>query len=130
MRQHGEYHIEWREPILWVRYQGTWNVQAVEALHAEVRSFWTQDPQRRWAMLTDAREWEGGTPEVFARWWDFFTDAVAHGLDAVSDVLPSSFHALLVRDLAERAQAITRFQHSASVQEAQAWLASQGYGKV
>lgn len=127
LRQHGRYAIHWQPPVLLVRYEGAWNEQAVIALHAEARALWATLPPGPWAMLTDATQWEGGTPEVFARWTAFFEDAVRHGLTTVTDVLPSHFHELLVRDLAAQASRLARHRTSRNLAEAWTWLAEQGF---
>lgn len=127
LRQHGQYQIHWQRPVLLVRYEGTWNEQAVIALHAEARAMWQDWPPGPWAMLTDATHWDGGTPEVFVRWAAFFEDAVRHGMTTVTDVLPSHFHELLVRRLAEQASRMALHRTSHSLPEAWAWLAAQGF---
>lgn len=127
MRQHGSFTMAWNGPILVVTYQDTWNEEAVIALHAAARAAWTNCPLPQWAMLTNASQWDGGTPEVLHRWWNFFEDAVQHGMATVTDILPTSFHALLVKGLADRASSMVCYQRSANLAEAYRWLKSQGY---
>lgn len=127
MRQHGSFSLIWNGPILVVAYQELWNVEAVVALHAEARDAWSQRGSMPWAMLTDASQWEGGTPEVLERWWVFFGDAVANGLTTVTDILPTSFHALVIQDLADRASSMANYKRSEGRADAFAWLASQGF---
>lgn len=130
MRQHGSFTMAWNGPILVVTYQDTWNEEAVIALHAAARAAWTNCPLPQWAMLTNASQWDGGTPEVLHRWWNFFEDAVQHGMATVTDILPTSFHALLVKGLADRASSMVCYQRSANLAEAYLWLKSQGYSAV
>ncbi|QLI81601.1 hypothetical protein HZU75_08685 [Chitinibacter fontanus] len=59
--QHGEFQYKWQHNVLVVTYTGSWNVQAVHALHQTVAANWQARPEQRWAMLTDASHWEGGT---------------------------------------------------------------------
>lgn len=127
LQPHGQFEILWHPPVLLVRYEGAWNEQAALALHAQARLIWQEPIDGAWAMLTDARQWEGATPEAFARWWEFFADAVQHGMVAVTDVLPSHFHEVLVKDLALRASHLARHRTSADLTEAWDWLASQGF---
>lgn len=127
LRQHGRYELHWQAPVLLVRYEGVWNEQAVIALHADACALWQTWPPGPWAMLSDATHWDGGTPEVFERWTAFFQDAVRHGMTAVTDVLPSHFHELLVRELAEKAAREARHHTSHSLAEAWGWLATQGF---
>lgn len=110
-----------------VRYEGAWNEQAALALHAQARLIWQEPNEGPWAMLTDATQWEGATPETFDRWWEFFADAVRHGLVAVTDVLPSHFHEVIVKDLAVRASKLARHHTSRDLAEAWDWLASEGF---
>ncbi|MDC8784997.1 hypothetical protein [Roseateles koreensis] len=112
-----------------VSYIGAWNVEAVLALHADAKKLWGVFNDEPWAMLTDATLWDGGTPDVFQRWWEFFTDAASHGMTTVTDVLPSSFHAVMVKDLAQKASQISNYRHSANIEEAVRWLGSQGFRK-
>ena len=127
LKPHGQFEILWHPPVLLVRYGGAWNEQAALALHAQARLIWQEPIDGAWAMLTDATQWEGATPEAFARWWEFFADAVQHGMVAVTDVLPSHFHEVLVKDLAVRASQLARHRTSADLTEAWDWLATQGF---
>lgn len=127
MRQHGNFTLGWRGAVLVVTYMDTWNEEAVVALHAAARAAWSERPGTTWAMLTDASRWDGGTPEVLERWWEFFSDAVANGMTTVTDILPSSFHALLVKALAERASSMTTYCSSKDLDSAFEWLAQQGF---
>jgi hypothetical protein len=127
LQPHGQFEILWHPPVLLVRYEGAWNEQAALALHAQARLIWQEPIDGAWAMLTDATQWEGATPEAFARWWEFFADAVQHGMVAVTDVLPSHFHEVLVKDLAVRASQLARHRTSADLTEAWDWLATQGF---
>ncbi|WP_428503393.1 hypothetical protein [Roseateles sp.] len=79
-----------------------------------------------WGLLSDALEWEGGTPEALQLWWSFFEDCVRHGMVAVTDVLPTQFHEAMVRSLAERAGQLARYQLSPSFDAGMVWLAQQG----
>lgn len=127
LRPHGNFEILWCPPVLVVRYEGAWNEQAVLALHEQARVIWREPIDGAWAMLTDATQWEGATPEAFGRWWDFFADAVSHGMVAVTDVLPSHFHEVLVKDLAVRAGQLARHRTSHDLADAWEWLADQGF---
>ncbi len=130
--QHGEFSLHWQGDILMACYKGTWNEQASFHLHRQAQALWaeralqpTGQPQG-WGLLSDAREWEGGTPEALAAWWAFFEDGVRHGMAAVTDVLPTQFHEAMVKSLAERAGKLTQYQLSANLDEGLAWLAQQG----
>lgn len=125
---HGEFTLAWHGDVLLVTYAKVWNPQAVQALHHAAQAMWSPPPRRPWAMLTDARDWLGSSPEVFERWWIFYQDAVANGMSTVTDVLPSRFHELVVKDLMARAAAVTTFRHSHDMEEAWQWLALQGFG--
>jgi hypothetical protein len=125
--QHGDFHSQWRGDVLIVTYTGSWNLQAVQALHASLLPSWQARAGKPWAMLTDASRWEGGTPEVLDEWWLFFEDAVKHGMSTVTDILPSHFHALVVQALAERASKLAHYQRSQDIKSASAWLAQQGF---
>ena len=127
MRQHGSFTMAWNGPILVVTYKDVWNVEAVVALHAAARAAWLANPLPQWAMLTNASDWEGGTPEMLERWWTFFGDAVQNGLSTVTDLLPTSFHALIVKGLAERAASMVQYQRSNDLSEAYRWLESRGF---
>lgn len=124
--QHGSYQLQWQGDILVARYEGAWNEVASHNLHRDAKALWTARGTAPWGLLSDAREWESGTPEALAAWWAFFEDAVKHGLIAVSDVLPSSFHATIVKAIADRAHALANYRPGADIPSAMAWLESQG----
>ncbi len=125
--QHGAYSLDWQGDVLVAQYVGAWNEFAAKAMHEDAAALWLARQGKSWALLSDARTWEGGTPETFEIWWQFFADGVAHGMQAVTDVLPSHFHTLLVRSLAERASQLTTYKNSQTIAEAYAWLAEQGF---
>ncbi|MEJ6004181.1 hypothetical protein WG899_01360 [Paucibacter sp. AS339] len=130
--QHGSYSLSWQGDVLLARYGGTWNEIASRNLHQEARELWAQrglqsdGRAKPWGLLSDALDWEGGTPEALDLWWKFFEDGVRHGMVAVTDVLPTQFHEAMVKALADRAGQLARYQLSASVDEGLAWLAEQG----
>lgn len=125
--QHGSFSLQWHGDVLWARYQGCWNEICAQRLHGQAQELWQQRGSGRpWGLLSDARDWEGATPEALAAWWAFFEDAVAHGMTAVTDVLPSHFHEAMVREQAQRAMALANYRHSPDVDSAMAWLAEQG----
>jgi hypothetical protein len=124
--QHGGYSLRWQGDILMAVYSGAWNELAAQNLHREARVMWAQRGTASWGLLSNALDWDGGTPEALLAWWKFFEDGVKHGMVAVTDVLPSRFHAVMVRDLAERALRLTAYRNSASVEDGLAWLAKQG----
>ena len=125
---HGDFSLAWREDVLFVTYSKDWNRQAVLALHEAAKAAWVDPPRRPWAMFSDARDWTGSSDEVFNQWWIFYQDAVANGMTTVTDVLPSKFHELMVKDLFVQAKTIANYHHSHSMDEAWQWLASQGFG--
>ena len=125
---HGEFSLAWCGDVLLVTYSGDWNRQAVLALHEAAMAAWASPPRRPWAMLSDARDWTGSSDEVFEQWWIFYQDAVAHGMTTVTDVLPSKFYELMVKDLFAQAKAIANYHHSHSIDEAWKWLAGHGFG--
>lgn len=125
--QHGKFTLEWQGDVLIAHYGGAWNEVAVVNLHRQACALWTARASgRRWGMLSDLREWDGATPEAMERWWEFFADAAAHGLSAVTDVMPSHFHEVLVRSLAERASRLVTYKTSVNLESGLAWLAAQG----
>lgn len=124
--QHGQYRIRWQGALLIVDYSGAWNEVAVRNLHRDARALWSQHDGQPWGMLSDLRDWDGATPEALALWWQFFEDAVQHGLLAVTDILPSDLHEAMVKNLAERAARLVRYCHQREVQDGLDWLAAQG----
>ncbi len=124
--QHGAYSLRWQGDILMAVYMGAWNEQAAKNLHREALAMWLQRGDASWGLLSNALDWDGGTPEALEAWWKFFEDGVKHGMVAVTDVLPSRFHAVMVRSLAERALSIAPYRSSASIEDGLAWLAEQG----
>ena len=124
--QHGAYSLRWQGDILMATYSGAWNEVAAKNLHREARAMWAGREASPWGLLSDALDWDGGTPEALHAWWEFFEDGVKHGMVAVTDVLPSHFHAVMVRDLAERALRLAPYRNSASIEDGLAWLGEQG----
>lgn len=123
--QHGTYSLEWQGDILVTRLVGEWNDVAARNMHRDARALWQARNGQAWGLLTDAREWGGGTPECFDAWWAFFEAGVAAGMVAATDILPSMLHALIVSELAERARRMVRYRRSQNIDDALAWLAEQ-----
>lgn len=127
--QHGAYTLSWQGRVLVARYEGAWNEVCARNLHHEARRLWEQHGQGLpWALLSDATDWEAGTPEALAAWWVFFEDAVHHGLKAATDILPTQLHAVIVQALAERAGRLVSYRRSPGQAEGLAWLQAQGFG--
>jgi hypothetical protein len=124
--QHGGYSLRWQGDILMAVYIGAWNEMAAKNLHRDALAMWQARGSKPWGLLSDARDWEGGTPETLEAWWAFFEDGVNHGMVAVTDVLPSRFHAVMVRSLAERAERIAPYRNSGNLEEGLSWLAQRG----
>nr|WP_295082773.1 hypothetical protein [uncultured Roseateles sp.] len=125
--QHGEFTLRWQGDVLMASYSGIWNEEAARQLHNKATQLWQMREGRPWGLLSDGSRWEGGTPEALALWWGFFEDGVRHGLRAATDILPTSFHGLMVRALKERAERLARYQRSDSVEDGLRWLSAQGF---
>ena len=128
--QHGAYHLDWQGDVLIAKYVGVWNEIAAKKMHQDAKQLWSIRNKKPWALLSDARSWEGGTAETFEAWWAFFADAAANGLVCVTDILPSHFHSLIVKDLADRSSQLATYKTSKSLPEALDWLARQGFSTV
>ncbi|QDL52807.1 hypothetical protein [Rhodoferax aquaticus] len=125
--QHGEFSLHWQGDVLVARYTGTWNELASTNLHATAKQMWAAGlPAPAWGLLSDVREWGGGTPQALELWWEFFEDCVQHGLLAVSDVVPSPMLKLVLSPLAKRASALAHYHRGDNIEDALQWLASQG----
>ena len=123
--QHGSYTLHWQGNILLASYFGTWNEIAAQHLHRDALLLWQAHGHKPWALLSDGRQWEGGTAEALDIWWQFFEDALRHGMCAVTDIMPSRFHARMVSPLAQRASQLTRYTCSHDLDAALAWLDQQ-----
>ncbi len=105
-------------------YEGVWNDVAAFNMHEQAQILWSVREGKKWGLVSDARNWEGATAEALELWWKFFEDAVANGLVAVTDILPSQFHESMVSPLAERASKIAHYQRSKDLDAAISWLRS------
>lgn len=123
--QHGSYTLNWQGNILLVSYFGTWNDIAVKHLHRDALLLWQAHGEKPWALLSDGRQWESATAEALDAWWLFFEEGLRHGMCAVTDIMPSNFHAMMVSPLAQRASQLTRYTHSHDYDAAIAWLNQQ-----
>lgn len=128
--QHGKYQLQWQGDILIARYLDEWNEVASQHLHQDAQKLWTAHGDRPWGLLSDASLWGGGTQECLDEWWLFFEDGVRHGMVAVTDILPSELHALIVSPLAERASQLVHYRRSFSTEGALQWLGEQGLRTV
>jgi hypothetical protein len=125
--QHGEFDLRWQGEVMVVRYSGEWNEVACANLREAARQLWANGlPSDRWGMLSDVREWTGGTPEALKLWWAFFEDCLRNGMCAVSDVMSSEVFKLVVNPMAIRAAELTQYHRSDNLSDAWQWLASQG----
>jgi hypothetical protein len=124
--QHGSYSLCWKGDVLLACYIGAWNEVAARNLHRDALALWQQRGPQPWGLLSDAREWEAGTPEALDAWWVFFEDATRHGMVAVTDVMPSRFHRHMVQAMADRASQLVNYRASPDVEDGLTWLASTG----
>ena len=123
--QHGSYSLLWQGNILIASYSGLWNEIAAKNLHRDAKILWLERGNAPWCLMSDGSAWEGGTQEALDAWWAFFEDGVVHGMVAVSDILPTSFHEKIVKALADKAGEISNYHHAQSYEEALTWLAQQ-----
>jgi hypothetical protein len=71
--QHGTYRVFWCGDVLYSELVGTFNVEAMHAYLAEVKTLGSAR-EARWGRLADMRRWDGMTPEAgklfeeFAQW--------------------------------------------------------------
>lgn len=124
--QHGEFQLQWQGDILIARYLGEWNEIASQNLHRDALQLWIAHGNKPWGLLSDASCWGGGSQECLDAWWSFFDDGVHHGMIAVTDILPSEVHAMIVSPLAKRASQLIPYKRSFSIPEAVEWLGSHG----
>ncbi|MBK6907870.1 MAG: hypothetical protein IPH08_12695 [Rhodocyclaceae bacterium] len=61
---HGEFRFEWFGEVLYVKWDGTFNYEAMCAYVAEHKDQVNRANLPRWGRIVDLRKWEGITPDA------------------------------------------------------------------
>jgi hypothetical protein len=124
---HGQFELHWQGQVLHLCLKGEWNAVAVQILKRELQSAIAAHAWPRWALLVDARDWGGATPEALEAYIDTVIEAHGQGLSHAAALFASNFHELMGRPVRERLNAYLVQEHFFEPAPAQAWLAAQGF---
>lgn len=61
---HGQFHVQWFGEVLYSRWVGTFNAEAMDAYVTALKVAVQDDEPERWGRIVDLRQWEGMTPEA------------------------------------------------------------------
>lgn len=64
LSDHGYYKLEQRQGFFIVTYMGSWDVEAGKTLFKECQEMIAESGYKKFGILIDLREWEGGTSEA------------------------------------------------------------------
>jgi hypothetical protein len=70
---HGCFELHWEDDCLSLSLTGEWNEVTAERMATRVRQLVSERGGRPWAPLSDARDWEGATPDDAPRPGDVLT---------------------------------------------------------
>lgn len=65
---HGHYTLHWHDDVAVLALGNLFNREGAELTLGEVARSLNERGETPWALLVDAREWQGGTPDAFAFW--------------------------------------------------------------
>ena len=123
-KPHGSFDWEWQGPLFLLRCRGTWNDECLQLLRNEFESLAKPGipPSARWRMLSDCREWEGGTPEQFQAWLPWMQHLSVLGLQCFASIMPSHFHLKMTRHVESQMREFVAAETFLSVDDARKWL--------
>lgn len=122
---HGFFELHWEDDCLSLCLAGEWNEVTAERMAARVRELVSARGGRRWALLSDARDWEGATPEAMRIVWEMFVPLRDQGMVAATTVLPLGFQEVVIRPLMRQAKSMTRYRAFQQRADARDWLLAQ-----
>lgn len=123
---HGTHHFEWMGEVLYIRFVGVFNIQAVEVFFADLQRIVSERRLARWGRMADLRQWQGITPdgkEAYAAISDWYPGA---GAVAHVQLYPSAFTQSMADTVNRSVARVGPVMQCASVEEGLAWL--QGFG--
>lgn len=130
MWQHGSYDIIVRSNVLYLKFWGSSNKEAVEAFDEEYRRLITPQTDKPWAAFVDFTEWELVTPEAMPRIQEHIAWCVDHNQRAGVYLVKESV--LFIELLSQMAKNVKfppdyHFLRTESFEEAESWLKDLNY---
>lgn len=122
---HGRFELHWEDDCLSLSLDGVWNEVTAERMATRVRALVAERAGRPWALLSDARDWEGATPEAMRIVWEMFVPLREQGMVAATTVLPLGFQEVVIRPLMRQARTMTRYRAFQQRADARDWLLAQ-----
>lgn len=119
---HGRFELHWEDDCLSLSLDGEWNEVTAQRMAARVRQLVAERAGRPWALLSDARDWEGATPAAMQIVWQMFVPLRDQGMVAATTVLPRGFQEVVIRPLMRQARTMTRYRPFQQRAEAKDWL--------
>lgn len=124
---HGDFDIQLRGNILFVKAWGAMNAEAESLVYDTVLDAIAPLKGRPWAFLIDSTEWELGTPEFAQKLSEHMETFVKKGLKRGAHVTGSGCAKRIQIESIKADPSLHERRFFISVEEAIAWLSSEGF---
>ena len=125
---HGESRVGRCGDVFVLQFYGAFNFEGAMLSFEKLKQCWlSAGAPARWALLADARRWEGSTPEAIQTIEDVASWCRENGLAAYANLHANSFMREIVLNNAKRELGKAPEQHFDQVEVAWHWLAAQGF---
>lgn len=125
---HGDGRVSRCGDVFVLQFYGAFNLEGAELSFEKLKQCWlSAGTPARWALLADARRWEGCTPEAIHVLEEGVVWCRENGLAAYAYLHANSFMREIVVSSVKREFGKAPEQHFERVDEAWAWLAGQGF---
>lgn len=125
---HGESRVSCCGDVFVLQFYGAFNLEGAMLSFEKLKQRWlAEGAPARWAMLADARRWEGSTPEAIQTIEDVAGWCRDNGLAAYANLHANKFMRDIVLSSVKRELGKAPEQHFDQINEAWVWLAAQGF---
>jgi hypothetical protein len=125
---HGESRVSRCGDVFVLQLYGAFNLEGAELSFEKLKQCWSAEGSPvRWAMLADARRWEGSTPEAIQTIEEVANWCRGNGLGAYANLHANKFMRDIVLSSVKRELGKAPEQYFDQVDEAWVWLAAQGF---
>ena len=122
---HGTYELTLKGEIFIIRFFEKWNLEGANAFFTAYQSAVKGQNLKQFGVLSDLRQFEGGTPDAIARFNKISNWAKENGQIARAQILDSGLKVFTINQI-DQGKNLFSVQTFSNETDALAWLASQG----
>jgi len=121
---HGTYELTLKGEIFIIRFFEKWNLEGANAFFTEYQSAVKGKNLKRFGVLSDLRQFEGGTPDAIARFNEISNWAKENGQIARAQIIDSGLKTYTINQI-DQGKTLFSIQTFSNETDALTWLSNQ-----